>query len=415
MSEKNKHIEEDKILNVFREKLQDFQIPVDENCWDEIYAQINEKKKHRIIPLWWWMSGGAVAIIVLLLSISIFRGNLKTNSSQTASSEEAKQYIQKNRLQTTQSQKKLFAVTTKTEKTSVIKQKEKQKVIEKKMTYSDDFTNKFIPETDQTLNQNSFTHKDSTENPIDSKDNNLAKINKEKDIAVEEEPVGDWTDNLKKEKTKSNWFLAANAGAGNSNSASNVYSPLYSDAVLTRVMYASTSNTTLLAPENFAEKHFFTPMSAGIIVGKSLTNKLSIATGLKYTLLYTTFSESNVDADLTLHYLGIPFSLIYDIFRLGRFGFYISGGITAEKGLSSVYVQHQYWGTEITTIKENTRIDGIQLSVNAATGLNYNIVKNIQLYAQPEFSYFFDNHQPISIRTDNPLVISVNVGLKLNF
>jgi len=39
----------------------------------------------------------------------------------------------------------------------------------------------------------------------------------------------------------------------------------------------------------------------------------------------------------------------------------------------------------------------------------------MELYVEPRFSYYFDNNQPVSIRTDRPVSIGIGGGLRYSF
>ena len=62
MSDK-KHID-----RLFQEKFKDFEVAPDAAVWERIEAQLKEKKKRRVIPIWWRYAGVA-AIVLLLITI----------------------------------------------------------------------------------------------------------------------------------------------------------------------------------------------------------------------------------------------------------------------------------------------------------------------------------------------------------
>ncbi len=83
-----------------------------------------------------------------------------------------------------------------------------------------------------------------------------------------------------------------------------------------------------------------------------------------------------------------------------------------EKGLRSIYVQNEYLGNQTITTDAATNIDGFQWSTHVSVGIAYKIQRQLGVYFEPRFSYFFDNDQPVSIRTDNPVVIGFAAGLR---
>ena len=56
------------IDRLFQEKLRDFEEMPPDIVWENIEAQLDGKKKRRIIPIWWRYAG--VAVILLLLTFS---------------------------------------------------------------------------------------------------------------------------------------------------------------------------------------------------------------------------------------------------------------------------------------------------------------------------------------------------------
>jgi len=58
----------DNFSEFVRQKLENHQLPVDADSWNEIEARMKAQKR-RIIPFWFWFSGGA-AVAVLAFYIS---------------------------------------------------------------------------------------------------------------------------------------------------------------------------------------------------------------------------------------------------------------------------------------------------------------------------------------------------------
>ncbi|PKQ45713.1 outer membrane beta-barrel protein [Confluentibacter flavum] len=74
MSDK-KHID-----RLFQEKFKDFEVTPDDAVWKRIEAQLKEKKKRRVVPIWWRYAGVA-ALLLLLLTIG--NGYFNTNNITT--------------------------------------------------------------------------------------------------------------------------------------------------------------------------------------------------------------------------------------------------------------------------------------------------------------------------------------------
>ena len=57
----------------------------------------------------------------------------------------------------------------------------------------------------------------------------------------------------------------------------------------------------------------------------------------------------------------------------------------------------------------------LQMSANAAAGIEYNLTNHLSIYAEPGASYYFKNGSDLeTYYTDKPLKFNLNVGLRLN-
>jgi len=415
MYDKNNHIEEqDAFLKGFSEKLQNFEVPVDAECWNEIEARMQQKKR-RIVPFWWWMSGGAAAVAIILLSVSVLMQKTETGNSTAVLMESSDSINTTNTHQPAPevqiTEKENFAVTkTKNLQTS----KSVLSVSEVTETLTDTTKAKVIPTQDAVqialAKEDSIRMHDIVTGIKDRNqpaENNIASGN---DL---QEPIKDWTEDFVKPEDNQNWFLAVAAGTGNSGNSVSTFAPAYTETLRSSIVGVAAKNTYIFAPEDFDNQNFYAPISISFLIGKKIHKAFKIETGLNYTFLMSHFSDTNIDADLTLHYLGLPVNITADLLKFNKLTLYASAGGMLEKGLRSVYEQHQYWGTQIITTNASTKIGGWQWSVNSSVGAAYQLKNKIQLYLEPEFAYFFDNDQPISIRTTRPVVVGVNAGCKI--
>jgi hypothetical protein len=86
------------------------------------------------------------------------------------------------------------------------------------------------------------------------------------------------------------------------------------------------------------------------------------------------------------------------------FGFYASAGGAVEKCVAQRYVYAS------NTLSE--KVAGLQWSARVGLGAEYWVAPRVGLYFDPSLVYFFDNHQPLSIRTQQPLQARFEVGLR---
>ena len=222
-----------------------------------------------------------------------------------------------------------------------------------------------------------------------------------------------------KKSKHNNWMLAASYGSQGSTDFAGkdgLYaSPNFYDKTLSA---ANTNYTSIMATNDFTKKTYNDPLSFGLTVRKQLNKTLSLESGLVYTYLLSTFENSGVqrsEAKLHLHYIGIPVNLITELWENSKWEIYLSTGFMAEKGIQSLYVQNQYFGTEVVTTTAKTNINGIQWSINGGVGVSYKIKRQLGIYFEPKFSRYFDNNQPVSARTDHPFVFGLSAGLRIGF
>ena len=169
---------------------------------------------------------------------------------------------------------------------------------------------------------------------------------------------------------------------------------------------------------------YMMPLTFGLGVHIPISNIIGVTTGLSYTFLhrnfggvYTRVSEGEVsriesdDIDHNLHYLGIPVGLYFTIYgtenKVRLYGF-TSGMI--ERAISNKYVVHTP-GKAYTITK---KLDGFQFSVAAGFGLEYRISNYFGIYLDPSIRYYFDCDQPKNIRTQQPWMMGLELGVRFN-
>ena len=154
---------------------------------------------------------------------------------------------------------------------------------------------------------------------------------------------------------------------------------------------------------------FYAPLTFGLQAGISLTDRLSVETGVTYSYLVSQY-DMLVDKVLfsgaynQLHYVGIPLRMSYHFVQTDHFGAYASMGGAVEKCVSQRYV----YGSN--TLHE--KVGGVQWSAGIGVGVEYWFVPRLGIYFDPSLVYFFDNSQPLSIRTQQPLQAKFEVGFR---
>lgn len=170
------------------------------------------------------------------------------------------------------------------------------------------------------------------------------------------------------------------------------------------------------------ESSYSVPVSVGIGVRFPLYKRLSLGTGLNYSMMertftgiYTEFKNDvktltiNSDIRNSLHYIGVPLNLYYDLIDKKGLDFYVFAGGTVEKAIINKYRIFQESGD----IYHSEPVQGVQLSAAAGFGVEFRLAKHLGLYVDPSLRYYFDCSQPISIRTQQPLMMSFEIGLRM--
>ena len=184
-----------------------------------------------------------------------------------------------------------------------------------------------------------------------------------------------------------------------------------------------TAPTESSVQEVSKESNYSIPYSVGLGLRIGLSPKWAIGTGLNYSRLQRTFNgiytevengiitrKVNADIHNTLHYVGIPVNLYYNILDNGRLGIYTYVGGTVEKALRNNY----RIPASPSDAHYHQSVDGVQFSAAAGIGLQFRLVGGLNLYFDPSLRYYFDCGQPTSIRTQMPLLMNLEAGLRFD-
>lgn len=203
--------------------------------------------------------------------------------------------------------------------------------------------------------------------------------------------------------------IAGTNSAQNSIKVNPMKSPAISSAPKKTGIKETSTNTT-----------YGIPVSVGAGVRIGIAPKWSIGTGINYTLLtrkfygnYISVGESgtiqkDISSDIreSQHFIGIPVNFYYDIINRNSINLYAYAGGAAEKCVADRF---QVLGTDIN---HTEKIKGMQLSADLGMGVEFMLGRHLGIYLDPSIRYFFDNNQPKSIRTAQPLMFGFEMGLR---
>ena len=175
----------------------------------------------------------------------------------------------------------------------------------------------------------------------------------------------------------------------------------------------------LLSPDDYTDVVHRPPISFSLTANFPVGENLGLETGLSYTYLFSRFNRNDnfiYRGTLQQHYIGIPVNLRYTVWQNDAWNIYLLAGGSIEKGLRAIYKQEiEYNGDRVHHTDVYSRIDGFQFSAQGGVGFSYRLRYNLSLFGEPRIVYYFKNNQPMSARTDNPLIFGLNMGIRLGF
>ena len=148
------------------------------------------------------------------------------------------------------------------------------------------------------------------------------------------------------------------------------------------------------------------PLSFGVDISYPLTQRLAITSGIEAEVFKSEFSSRVNQATLSQKavYLGIPLRLEWSFWQAGRFSSWIGAGGKVDR---CIYARLD---------KEDIRDNAFNWSLVANAGLRYGLTDNVGLYVAPQITWFLKPEDPaiLTYRTQNPLMFTVNAGLRFD-
>lgn len=177
-------------------------------------------------------------------------------------------------------------------------------------------------------------------------------------------------------------------------------------------------------PEVQEEYSHKIPVKVGLTARYNITGRLGVETGLTYSILSSSVKTGNSETgknwstgSQTLHYLGIPLNISFNILNSRYVNIYVTGGGMMEKSISGSIKTDEYVdGKFDRTLTTHISPKGLQWSVNAAAGVQANILPQLGFFVEPGVSHHFKNGSRVrSIYTDKPTDFSLGFGLRYSF
>ncbi|HLN52318.1 MAG TPA: hypothetical protein VK212_01335 [Lentimicrobium sp.] len=164
------------------------------------------------------------------------------------------------------------------------------------------------------------------------------------------------------------------------------------------------------------------PVSIGLVIGKSMSNRLSLESGITYTRLAFRIKTDDLSPFYRkyrneMYYLGVPAGVRYSFLKKEKFNLYALQWAVLEKGIAGRWHIETYNNNELTDSESKDQvIRGVQLSSVTALGGQYKLGGNIYLFGQGGIQVFYLNKtQPFNIRSQKVAWPSVQAGLRVDF
>jgi hypothetical protein len=158
-------------------------------------------------------------------------------------------------------------------------------------------------------------------------------------------------------------------------------------------------------------QHHYQPVAFGLTLSYPFTERLSLTSGVVYTQLKSEFTQvihsQHIVKRQTLYYIGVPLSVNYRLWQYKDLKVYLAAGMQADW---NVKAQVKTEGVE-----QETGLDRLQWSVNGSIGLQYRLLPQLSLYAEPGINHYFDNGSKIENYFKNkPTSLKLQVGVRLD-
>lgn len=172
-------------------------------------------------------------------------------------------------------------------------------------------------------------------------------------------------------------------------------------------------------------KHHERPLTLQLSLSRQLNSHWSLATGMSYTRMKSTFESGNENTIILrtqrLHYLGIPLKLGYRIVGGNRWNLYTTGGVQLDIPVSARLTTQYIYGGSYAPIGNSPDINATisapwQWSVGVGIGAQYQIVPHLNVYLEPSLNYFIPTSTDVeSYRTEHPFDLSLPFGLRFTW
>ena len=176
------------------------------------------------------------------------------------------------------------------------------------------------------------------------------------------------------------------------------------------------------AIEETGESRYAIPVAAGIGLRFDVSKRFSIGTGVSWSYLTRSFSGqfNELDAEGAIisqtgytnirnsqHYIGIPLNLYVDIIHKDFIDFYAYASGSANYCLSNRYQMDK-------SKSYSPEGSNWQFSAGIGMGVEFIAAKKVGFYIDPSLNYWFTAGEVSNIRTRQPLMLGLELGIRLH-
>ena len=162
------------------------------------------------------------------------------------------------------------------------------------------------------------------------------------------------------------------------------------------------------------------PVTFGISLSKTLTDRWNIETGIQYSIINSRFTMGENGYSIVkkqkAHYLGVPLKLSYRLVDYKRLSAYSSAGVTIH---IPVYGK---WDSSYIVDWQSAYSDSyhftppFQWQTSLSFGVQYKFTPNVSIFIEPTFNWFIPSGSEIhTIWTEHPVMFTSPFGIRFTW
>lgn len=419
----NNNIENDIFAKSVKKQIETCEIQPEENLWEQIDVRLQKKARRTRLYAWASIAGaGVAALIALIFILQMPQNGDELNVAQQQAVENPSSVEIPEVSEKTTDPEKFIAEVKQVEKKVV----SKKKISEKAVIFTQNENETSVQPFD-TLSVSVIEEDLIAETaPEQEKEEKASGKKPKEDIQLPRSELDEifWAERNLSDKSEE-WTLALNFSSGNQNSETGNFAEHLSagndwygnDDISSSPNYPGTGTSgpnNPVSEDKYDTKKYLPPLSFGFSLRKNISKRISIGSGLVYTYLQTELSNSHnkaISSKSKLHYLGVPLNLSLNLWENDNWNIYYSIGGMVEKGLRGEISEK----TNNVSVESSGDISGFQWSAQTSIGATYKFAPKFGIFIEPKGVYYFDNNQPVSIRTDKQFLFELFTGLRYSF